>query len=173
MCSSDLTNDYDNIIIGDSTMDISTRYTGFLSANSYSYAVAGNTACDMIEQLETVNVKNVKHIIISTSDGNGLLRGISISIISNTVKQLVESLKAKYPEAKITIILIHPVQVSQAENKRSGLNDLIKSDSGANCFIDPSGLFVNGAKDYLDSIHYTETISFKVKSLLETCGVFL
>src|SRR5262245_25167143 len=64
------TKQYTTIVIGDSTMDFSTRLSGYLSSTSQTVAVAGNTLCDMSEQLPSINTLNPSYILIATTGGN-------------------------------------------------------------------------------------------------------
>lgn len=172
------TNTYTNIILGDSTMDISTRYEGFLSSHSYSLAIGGNTACDVLEQLAIVNVKT-ENVMYSTNDGNGGLRSIDINTIRKTNNDVINTIRTKFNPKVIVVILLHPTMLSNFEEKRITINNNFIIDNTGVCYILPDNLFtlVNGIateKDMLDSIHYNKDVSFKIKELVkEKCNIEL
>lgn len=171
---------YKNLVIGDSTMDISSRYSGFLSSNSVSLAVSGNTLCDMAEQYEDI-LPLTDSFFISTGGGNDLLKKISLDRIENSANRLFSILKKK-AGGKGAVAGIHPTRIDDANRDRVELNRRIQklAESYSICFIsaenlirlDPDGKA--SQEDMLDSIHYNENISFAVKSRLSSvCGLTL
>ena len=172
---------YTNAIIGDSTMDISSSYSGWLSSGSVSYAVSGNTMCDMLEQFRTLN-PSVNNVLIATNGGNDLLRKVAIDRIESTGKELINTVNS-VKTGKLAVIGIHPTRVDYANQNRNDLNNRIKTytESVGGCYVggldDLIPLDSQGRADQsymLDSIHYNESVSNNVKSkILNICGVSL
>ncbi len=161
-------------------MDISSRYSGFLSSNSVSLAVSGNTLCDMAEQYEDI-LPLTDSFFISTGGGNDLLKKISLDRIENSANRLFSILKKK-AGGKGAVAGIHPTRIDDANRDRVELNRRIQklAESYSICFIsaenlirlDPDGKA--SQEDMLDSIHYNENISLAVKSRLSSvCGLTL
>ena len=171
---------YKNLIFGDSTMDISSRYTGFLSSDSASLAVSGNTLCDMAEQYEDI-LPVTESFFISTGGGNDLLKKISMDRIESTANRLFSILKKK-TKGKGAAAGIHPTRIDDANRNRDELNRRIQklAESYSFCFLSVENLIRLDADgkaseaDMLDLIHYNEKISFAVKSRLSSvCGISL
>ena len=172
-------NTYNTLIFGDSTMDISVRYVGFLSSTSFSYAIGGNTACDVLEQLDIVNAKT-SYVVYSTNDGNGGLRSIDNHTIRVTNNQVIAKIKARLNPTKIVVILLHPTRLLKFDDNRKIINDNFINDNQDVCNILPDELFTieNDGRasmdNMIDSIHYNKDISFGIKRLIkEKCGVEL
>jgi hypothetical protein len=173
------TGNYKTIIVGDSTMDISTRYEGFLGSESFSYAISGNTSCDYIEQLNII--KTIPEtVLIATNDGNGLLRAISVDVINKTNKDLVNQIRAKWHNVKVHAIGIHPTRADYANRNKDRVNEYMKSL--VDCYIDPAPLFTidsdgRASIDNMlpnDAIHYNKDMSFEIKKYYMTlCGGYL
>jgi hypothetical protein len=172
------TNSFTNLVLGDSTMDISTRYTDYLSSNSYSLAIGGNTACDVLEQMSLIAIKT-DNVIFSTNDGNGGLRNVDVNKIRETNNEVVRSIKEKLKPKIIVVVLLHPTMLSKLESKRQVINANFINDNKDVCSILPDELFtlVNGLStelDMIDTIHYNQRISFGIKDLiLKKCNVGL
>lgn len=171
---------YKNLVLGDSTMDISSRYAGFLSTDSVSIAVSGNTLCDMAEQYEDI-LPLTESFFISTAGGNDLLKKISMERIENSANRLFSFLK-KRTKGKGAVAGIHPTRIDDANRDRAELNRRIQrlAESYSFCFMSAENLIRLDADgkaseaDMLDSIHYNENISFAVKSRLSSvCGISL
>ena len=163
-------------IIGDSTMDISSRYSGWMSSSTVSFAVSGNTLCDMYEQNINLN-KTYKNVLIASNGGNDILRKIPNDIIIQTFKQLSENIRKT---GSLTVIGIHPVRVDYANKQREYINSQIKIivENIKGCYIDPSSLFTLDSdgrtvqEQMLDSIHYNQTKSFEIKNLVKNnCNI--
>ena len=174
--------DYEVVIRGDSTMDISSQYDWFLSPASQSVAVSGNTLCDMIEQVPAIKTVNPSAVIISTAGGNDLMHGIDLDLVIQSGKLLIDQTRSKFPFSKIVMVGIHPTFVTFGnENKaytNSAIRDYLLNTYPDTCWIDPLPIFGKAegeppdASQMLDSIHYNETISGLVKdSILSLCGV--
>jgi hypothetical protein len=170
---------YKTIIIGDSTMDISTRFAGYLSGTSQSVAVSGNTLCDMREQLGVINTKNPEFILISSAGGNDLAKKTPPDKTIKSGELLLDSIKAKFPSAKITFVGVHPTFLDYANRNRGDTNKSIESMTAQRegCYINPDSAFTIDASGYpsqsemLDSIHYNQTTAFKIRSKIISCGV--
>ena len=180
--TSDLTQ-YKTIVIGDSTMDISTRQNGYLSSTSESVAVSGNTLCDMTEQY-TLSIKTLSpdYIMVASGGGNDLLRKIPNSNIVTTGQQLVDSLIKSYPNLKKLVwVGVHPTRVDYAQSNRgivnSQMRDYVNSKGG--CYVNPDTSFTIDAQGYpatsemIDSIHYNSTPAFKIRTSAIGCGITL
>jgi hypothetical protein len=172
-------NKYATLVMGDSTMDISTRYNGYLSVDSYSIAIGGNTACDVLEQLSLVSM-TADNIVYSTNDGNGGLRGVDIDIIRRTNNEVITAIKQKLKPSKIVVVLLHPTMLRNFDSKRKLVNKNFVDDNPDVCSILPDQLFTldsNGlpsSGDMIDSIHYSEKISFGIKQLIkDQCSINL
>lgn len=183
------TNQYTTVIIGDSTMAISSVYPGFLGTGTQSVAVAGNTLCDMITQLPAINTTAPSVIIVATTGGNDLLRqNVSDSQIINTGTLIIQRLHQKYPNAKLVMIAIHPTQVAYANAHKAAINTGIDTalqneyPVSSRCFYNPLPLFgvaegqashtSDMANNGADSIHYNQAMSFNIKSAVQTnCGI--
>ncbi len=174
------TTKYTNIIIGDSSMDYSARLSGYLSLSSQSVAVAGNTLCDMQEQLPVINSTSPTWIVIGTLGGNDVLKKIDNTNIIKTGKSLYSNIRAKFPSIKLAGIGIHPTRVDYANSNRTIVNDALKLD--LDCYINPDEFFTietdgkASTGDLLenDEIHYNTTVAFKIKSKMASqCNINL
>ncbi|MCB1176974.1 MAG: SGNH/GDSL hydrolase family protein [Leptospiraceae bacterium] len=169
-----------NLVIGDSTMDISTRYDGYLSSVSKSIAVGGNTLCDMYIQFKKID-PTVNNTVISTGGGNDLLQDIAFDRIEAVGRMLLERVNS-VRTGKMAVIGIHPTRVDSANANKGEVNKRIKAitESLSGCFYDPAELFTLDSSgrasesDMLDSIHYNSTISFNIKDKIQiVCSISL
>lgn len=190
-----------NIIISDSTFDISVRsYSGYIDPSiTYHYGVSGNTSIGMCSQFAVSqniltgmyngaiqNIFGVDTVIISTAAGNDMLRGDSNSNIISNLKNLVDKVRSRFPNAKIIMVGIHPTLVTAGNLNKGTTNTAIKNyllNMSNTCFYDPGpdpSVFnkpegvASDPSQMLpgDSIHYNQTISFAIKSRLQVlCGV--
>ena len=161
-------------------MDFSTRLEGYLSTTSKSFAVSGNTLCDMKEQLSSVQTPNPSWVIVATLGGNDILRRYATSNVIHSGNKLIEDIKTKYPSASIAGIAVHPTRVNYANQNRTAVHTALQPL--LDCYIEPDSLFTydtdglpkeeNFFAD--DPIHYNSTIAFKIKDALQTtCGINL
>lgn len=191
---------FQNIIIGDSSMDISTRYANFIDpTKTYSYAVAGNTSCDMRSQFSIGQnalgkyngaiqaIAQPQFVLIATAGGNDMLQSMPNSLVIKNNKDLVDKARLRFPLAKIVVVGIHPTQVAYGNANKvvtnTAIKDYLTASVSNSCYLDPKSLFsgtgsVEGgaaeASDLLDSIHYNQAISFALKAALQTnCGISL
>lgn len=173
---------YNNVIIGDSTMDFSSSYPGFLSPWTQSTAVAGNKMCDIITQLAAINTEDPENIILSTPGGNDLLVGNSRKHVKNLIRDLVIRLNKKFPGAKITVVGIHPTLADQINSEKKYINDyvILQLENIHGCYVDPLLVFQvrEGERApgvlMFDQIHYTREVSFLIKEAIRIrCGVVL
>lgn len=182
---------YNTVIIGDSTMDISSRYGGFLGTGTQSVAIGGNTACDVITQLPAINTASPSVIILSTNGGNDMMAGVSDSNVINTVTMLIKRLHQKYPSSKLVVVGVHPTLVAYGNAHKATVNTAVQNALNAEypasqrCYVNPLVLFgvVEGAaansSDMLtdssgkvDSIHYNQAMSFAIKNKIQTdCSI--
>lgn len=172
---------YTNAVIGDSTMDISTRYSGWLSSNSVSYAVSGNTMCDMLEQFRTLN-PTLGNVVIASNGGNDLLRKVNIDRIEATGKELISAISS-VKSGKLVVVGVHPTRVDYANQNRADLNSRIQkiTESYSGCYVGglddliPLDSENRANQSYmLDSIHYNESVSNGVKNKIQSiCGISL
>ncbi|MCE9500932.1 MAG: SGNH/GDSL hydrolase family protein, partial [Leptospira sp.] len=154
---------YENLFLGDSTIDLASRYEGYYDKNrTQILAVSGNTLCDMNAQMGVINTKNPKTVLFSTSGGNDLLRQIPNDKITQSGKGLIDKIRSKFPESKIIGISTNPTKVDYANQNKKAVNDNLKNylaDRGNSCFIDvlelfgiPEGQAANQS-DLIDTIH--------------------
>jgi len=164
-------------IIGDSTMDIGRQVSGFYDpSKTNNYGIGGNTACDMLYQMDFINC-NPANVLIATADGNGILRNVAPSTSIKTIGKIISKAKEKW-SPKIILIGVHPIQVTSANKIKNEVNEGVKSL--ADCYIDPLPIFGVGANDLppsnfmADSIHYKEPIYTRYHNqILNQCGVSL
>ncbi|MCE9597982.1 MAG: SGNH/GDSL hydrolase family protein [Spirochaetia bacterium] len=176
---------YETILVGDSSMDLSSRYPGFLSATTQSVAVFGNTMCDMIMQLPAINTVAPLAIVVSSTGANDLkyVPRIATTQIVNTGALLVQNLRSRFPNAMLVMVAIHPreneyVNVNKA-SVNSGVQSALRNSPGKGCFYDPLPLFgvAEGqparSEDLLDDqTHYNQNMSFKIKAAVqEICKI--
>ncbi len=174
-------NQYTTIIIGDSTMDYSDNYSGFLTPGVQSVAIGGNTLCDMLTQIPAINTQSPQHVVVSSAGGNDILRGISRTNMYSSASLLMDALRNRFPDAQITVVDVHPTLLSSVNSEKEVTNPNIKSDvlgRSNTCWIETAPIFgVTGsdpapANLMLDNIHYNSTVSFQIKdALINDCGV--
>ncbi len=178
------TKDYETIIGIDSTIDMARHYEDFLNSNeTFSVAVAGNTACDAIAQLGAIKTSNPKNFVISTADGNGLLRGVDPDYSVLTVERLISKIRDRWPEIRIAVVGIHPTQIPGINTNKDYTNSQIETYMQSlenTCYYDPLPLFGVGPGEppptslMIDTLHYNKTISFQIKDKLQTqCNISL
>ena len=185
------TTQYSHLIVGDSTMAISTIYAGYMGTGTGTVAIAGNTLCDMITQMPAINATSPSLIIVSTAGGNDLLRqNISNANIINTGTLLIKRLHQKFPSAKLVVIGVHPTLVSYANANKATTNNGIQAALTAEygsqgCFVNPLVLFgvaegaaanqtdmIQRADGSYDTVHYNQAMSFSIKNKVQTdCSV--
>lgn len=174
------------IILGDSTMRISGTYSGWLDpSKTFNYAVEGNTSCDINAEMRAISpFVNPTTVLIATTGGNDLAgQRAANAQITQSVKDLIDKVRARWPGAKIDAVGIHPTQVSYANNNKAAVNSAVQSYLAGlsnTCFYNPLPLFgvaegqAAPVLKMLDSIHYNETVSFQLKAALVTaCGLTL
>lgn len=167
----------ENIIIGNSTMDIGRQVPSFYNpARTNNYAIGGNTACDMFLQMSYIKC-SPKNVIVASADGNGVLRGISPEVSAKTIKKILDTAKTRW-NAKTILVGIHPIQVVAANKRKNAVNALVKPLP--DCYIDMVELFgvdensPPPASFMTDSIHYKEPVYTNLKNkILAQCGVQL
>jgi hypothetical protein len=169
------TKQYKTIIIGDSTMDFIRKIEDYHSESTQNVAVAGNTLCDMIEQLPSINTYYPEAIVISTGGGNDAIRKISNKMIVQTGKELIKHLRKKFPKTKIVLAGIHPTSLDYVNSNRKEINQELKTS--VDCYVDPDPIFnidKNGFPErgaLIDEIHYSIEKSLSIKKEFEKCGV--
>lgn len=167
----------ENAIIGNSTMDIGRQVSGFYDpGKTNNYGIGGNTACDMFLQMDFIQC-HPRNVIIASSDGNGILRGVSAEVSKKTIQKIINKAKAKW-NPKIILVGVHPIKLSDANRRKNDVNRLVKELP--DCFIDMVQLFGIGENDLppdsfmADQIHYKEPIYTRLKNkILSQCGVDL
>jgi hypothetical protein len=167
----------ENVIIGNSTMDIGRQVSGFYDANkTNNYGIGGNTACDMLLQMEYIRC-NPKNVIIASADGNGVLRGVSAETSKNTINQIINKARERW-DANIILVGIHPVKIREANIRKNRVNELVRPLP--DCFVNMVELFGVGENDLppdnlmVDNIHYAESVYFLLRDkILNQCGVGL
>lgn len=171
---------YKNIIVGDSSMDYSSRYPGFMGPHTQSVAVQGNTVCDMVTQIPAINTTSPEAIIVGTMGGNDILHGIVLAHISQSHRELFSYLKVKFPSTKIVALGIPPTSSNLMNSLKGQINASAFSTlqsiypPGQFCFLDPAAVIgeppVVGT--LIDTIHYSPFGAGLVKGLVfNVCGV--
>lgn len=185
------TKQYENIILGDSTMDISGRYEGFLDPKkTQNLAVGGNNLCDMNRQMFVIQTENPSHILISTAGGNELIQDISLENRVRSLELLLQKVSERYPNTFVSLVGVHPTRIPELNIQRPEHNTAMKNafenfsgNINSPCWVNPLPLFGDGslgendpapASDMIilpggniDPVHYNQSISFALKSLLE------
>ena len=162
---------YTTVILGDSTMDLSGQVQGFLSTGTQNRAVSGNTLCDMLEQSYDIRYKPDR-IVVASLGGNDLLRHVSNANIIQTGKDLVSRLRQVYPSALIYGVGVHQTKVDYANANRGITNAALQPLF--DCYLNPDPYFTSPSSDYVDSIHYSSTVSMKIRQgLIDNCKVTL
>ena len=194
------TTQYQNIIIGDSTMDFSVNYE-FLkddpllatnyeipadydfydNVNTQSVAVSGNTLCDMIMQMGAINTANPTNIIVSTAGGNDIGRRISNDNVITSGKAFIDKVKGRFPESRLVMVGLHPTLVDYGNQNKATTNSAIRDyllTKDNTCWVDPLSLFgvaegsAANTADLIDTIHYKPAISISLKQKIKTdCAV--
>ncbi|MCC5816438.1 MAG: hypothetical protein JJT78_16935 [Leptospira sp.] len=189
--------EYKNLILGDSTMDISGRYPEFLKPNlTQNLAVGGNNLCDINRQMFAINTTNPENILLSTSGGIDILQDLSLENRIRSMELLMEKIKDRFTDANISVVAVHPTQIDLVNNQRSVHNQAMREvaesswESFQLCWIDPLPLFGEGDLNSTDSapnenmiqfpngeidpVHYNRDISFALKTKLEeNCNLYL
>jgi hypothetical protein len=167
----------ENAIIGNSTMDIGRQVPNFYDPKkTNNYGIGGNTACDMLIQMQYIRC-HPKNVIIASADGNGVLRSIPPEISKETIEKIIARAKERW-KARVVLVGIHPIKLQEANQRKNIVNNLIKNS--ADCYIDMVKLFGFGINDLApdnlmaDQIHYKEPVYSNLKNqILTQCGVAL
>lgn len=172
---------YKGIIMGDSTMDIASRYVGYINPSvNQSVAVSGNTLCDVIEQGNAVRTVNPEFVIVGSLGGNDLLQGVPGKLIVQTAKEMVDLFGIRFPATRKVGILIHPSNNIIGNEYKSYVNDRVKqySEDRGWCIIDPADLMTLGIDgkprpdQMIDNIHYSYSVTLSIKAeIANKCGI--
>lgn len=166
-----------NAIIGNSIQDIGRQINGYYDPKiTNNYGIGGNTACDMLIQMELIECKP-ENVVIATADGNGVLRGVPSQTSVKTVNKIIKRAKQKW-NANVILVGIHPVQNESANIRKNAVNEGVKNIP--DCFIDMVSLFNVGINDppptnYMaDPIHFKEPVYTMLHNQIKNqCGVNL
>ena len=164
-----------NIVIGDSTMFLAAYTPGWRdTATTQSFAVAGNTICNVIQQLSVISTPAPQIIIWGTTGGNSLLHGETAYETGEDGQMLIQLLLARFPSAKLVAIAIHPTKQRKFDHIRHQTNlrifDSLVSiyPMGQWCWIDPEDLFIGKVDNWMfDNIHYTPLMAMIIKQEIE------
>lgn len=168
--------DYKNIIIGDSTMTFSTLLPGYLE-HSVSYAVYGNTLCDMAIQLPVIHT-TFNSVIISSAGGDDMLHHASAYAIIRNGSLLINQIRLEYPGTRIVVIGVHETDHPGANELREKTNKFFREYLaliGNSCYLDPDPLFGTNYRQYLmDGTHYNPVMSEIIRQALKIqCSIDL
>lgn len=163
------------IILGDSTMDLAVNaYGGYITKSGVgAYPVSGNKTCDMNTQLRNVHAVNPAFVWISTAGGNDLLAGVPDSRIVDSMTALLVRLRARWPAARLCVILVHPTQVTYANEHKGAVNagvSSVVSGFGNAVSYNPQPLFgvtegqAAPSSMLIDSIHPTAAMTAQIKA---------
>ena len=170
-------NQYEKLIIGDSTFDIACNsFTNYAQSGTGCFPVSGNKIPDFQTQLCVLNTIAPQAIIISTMGGNDLLAAVPDSQIIQSGKDFVQALNGKYPNATKVWVKVHPTRVDYANQHRSITNPAITNYANSNGWkiTDPDSCFMvdsdgRALQSYLlDSIHPNESTSNCIKTKIKT-----
>lgn len=169
---------YQTVIIGDSSMDYSSRYPGFMGVNTQSVAVQGNKVCDMVTQLPAINTVYPQNVVVSTMGGNDIFDGVPN--IEESHRELFNALKERFPSARIIAIGIPPSKDAGMNSRRSAVNNSAIAvlqqvyQPSQFCYVDPEQVLGNPPNPYafLDDVHYSPVGAFAIKTLVQdVCGL--
>ncbi|NCN11584.1 MAG: hypothetical protein GW938_17235, partial [Leptospira sp.] len=95
-------NQYEVIIVANSTIDISHKYPGYHDpARTQINATSGDTLCDYRSRVgKSINTTNPQAIVTATVGGNDLLRAISNERIVETFRDYNSNLQTRFPSTK-------------------------------------------------------------------------
>ncbi len=170
------TKEYENIIIGDSTMQgNTTQLPGVFydPKRTQPVAVAGNRLCDILGQLDIIRSNHPKAIIAGTMGGNDLGMGADVSYIIEHGIALYAELRRRFPDAYLVFVAVHPTKNVYANANKgqtnSALRDFITKDPHT-CWYDPMEIFGVGEGEsapdelMLDAVHYHPgTVGMSIK----------
>lgn len=174
---------FQNIVIGDSTMAFSDAFPGFIDhSRTYNYAVPGNTLCDMVRQWPAIHQNGPSFILVSTAGGNDLLRSVGDSDVIRNGTALADKIRAKWPGSFQCWIGVHPTLVAYANAHKAATNAAIKAhvlSLGFSAWVDPLPVFgvAEGSPANPtsllpgDAVHYNATTAGNLKSAAQaSCG---
>lgn len=166
--------EYKTIILGDSTLDYIRRFPEYHSDQTQNLAVAGNTLCDILEQLPAIKSKSPEAIIISTGGGNDLIRKIPTEIILQTGNTLFQELRMLFPKTKLILAGVHPTRLNHVNANRKLVNSGFAKK--VDCYVDTEVYFQvdqegkPGFMELLDQVHYSKDIAFRIREGFIQCG---
>ena len=169
-------------IRGNSTMDLTRQYPGWSASSTANRSVSGNTLCDMIEQVVSTPLGAVEFILIATTGGNDILRGIPNDRVIDSGGIIIRQTRALHPSALIGAISVHPTLVASANANKGAVNSGIKAHldaDGNGCWIDTLPVFGKSEGEPADvsqmypndRIHYNESMAWAIREAINTaCG---
>lgn len=169
---------YENVVLGNSTMDISRSFPGFHDPNRTQInAVGGDTLCDFRSRFPySIRTQSPENIVVSTAGGNDILRNIPLPRIVSTFEDFHSNLRSRFPSSKLSYIEVHPTFVDSANKVRKNLSSQLREISSGSCWVNPDPCFSDPLKDseMLDAIHYNQSSAFCIRNLLKNqCEVEL
>jgi len=169
-------NQYEVILVGNSTIDISHKYPGYYDpVRTQINATSGDTLCDYRSRVgKSINTTSPQVIITATVGGNDLLRAISNERIVETFRDYHSYLSKRFTSTKLIYVEVHPTFVDRANANRKIISAQMRAHSTDACWVDTDSCFSNPLLEsqMLDSIHYDRVRAFCIKDLVKTqCGV--
>lgn len=171
------------ILRGDSTLAYSGLTVGW--TDGHNRAVAGNTACDMIQQLPAAPGGTPEAVLLASYGGNDLLHGYSEDIAVLNMIDLIDQTRAHWPGARIVGIGIHPTRALSLGSSPCEVNARVRKhllSLADTCDVDPYPVFNKTCGELADVdqmlpgdvIHYNPRMGALLKKeLFDRCGLRL
>jgi hypothetical protein len=152
--------------IADSTIHFSKGRTDFLTDLSDNRAVAGNTACDFLNQIRSAS-PGYETLIVASSDGNGVSRGVSSETSITTLTKVYDYGTNVLKVKNIIAVGIHPIKSPEINARKNAVNAGIRklaSERGY-CYIDMVSLFGKTDSQIADDSQMATTITGEVDTI--------
>lgn len=139
--------------IADSTIFFSKLDKNFTTKISDTSRVFyGNTACDFLNQIRSAKPGVYDTLIVSSADGNGVLRNVSTQTSIDTLNKVYDYATYVLKVKKIIVVGIHPIKDETLNARKNEVNRMTKAIANERgyCFVDMVSLFGKGENDFPD-----------------------
>ena len=152
--------------IADSTIDFSKGRSDFTTSLSDNRAVAGNTACDFLNQIRSASV-GYETLVVASSDGNGVSRGVSSNTSIRTLTKVYDYGTNILKVKNIITVGIHPIKSAEINARKNAVNAGIRTLSAERgyCYIDMVSLFGKTESQIADDSQMATTITGSVDQI--------
>jgi hypothetical protein len=152
--------------IADSTIDFSRGRTDFTTSLSDNRAVAGNTACDFLNQIRSAS-PGYETLIVASSDGNGVSRGVSSETSITTLTKVYDYGANVLKVKNIIAVGIHPIKSPEINARKNAVNAGIRklAQERGYCYIDMVELFGKTDSQIADDSQMATTITGEVDTI--------